>query len=245
MNQYISKISVIAALVMTTSALRSADQEACVPRVESEFKGKAIGITDGDTIRVLTEDHRAVSVRLEGIDAPEKGQEHGAKATAALKDLVGGREILIKKTGEDRYKRTLAYVYVVGLEVNQQLVEDGWAWHFTKYNCEERYATAEAEARKLKRGLWAHDRPMAPWDYRALKESKPAAAKAPIVAPISPPTPKLVAEPPAKPAVPTARYWLNTSSGVRHNSSCKHFGNTKAGRFCGPDDGKGCGICGG
>ncbi|MEI6539873.1 MAG: hypothetical protein WCO86_10165 [Planctomycetota bacterium] len=40
-------------------------------------------------------------------------------------------------------------------------------------------------------------------------------------------------------------YWLNTSSNVGHNSSCKWFKNTKSGRSCGANDGKGCGICGG
>ena len=40
-------------------------------------------------------------------------------------------------------------------------------------------------------------------------------------------------------------YWLNTSSGVRHNQRCEHFQKTKKGRLCGPDEGKPCGICGG
>lgn len=31
-------------------------------------------------------------------------------------------------------------------------------------------------------------------------------------------------------------YWLNVSSGVRHNSTCEHFGQTKRGRSCGPDE---------
>lgn len=47
-----------------------------------------------------------------------------------------------------------------------------------------------------------------------------------------------------KPAAATA-YWLNTSSGVRHNSSCKWFEKTKRGRYCTADDGKPCGECGG
>jgi hypothetical protein len=40
-------------------------------------------------------------------------------------------------------------------------------------------------------------------------------------------------------------YWLNTSSNVRHNSTCQHYRNTKRGRACGPNEGKPCGICGG
>ena len=40
-------------------------------------------------------------------------------------------------------------------------------------------------------------------------------------------------------------HWLNTSSGVRHNKSCRWFGNTKNGRYCRPDEGRACKQCGG
>lgn len=40
-------------------------------------------------------------------------------------------------------------------------------------------------------------------------------------------------------------HWINTSSGVRHNRSCRWFGNTKNGRYCRPDEGRPCGQCGG
>lgn len=42
-----------------------------------------------------------------------------------------------------------------------------------------------------------------------------------------------------------AVYWLNTSSNVRHNRSCKWYNNTKRGRPCTKSEGKACGICGG
>jgi hypothetical protein len=65
---------------------------------------------------------------------------------------------------------------------------------------------------------------------------------APIQAAVS--RPSTSAEPAAvKPEA--ARYWLNTSSNVRHNSSCKWFDNTKRGRFCSAAEGKPCGECGG
>lgn len=41
------------------------------------------------------------------------------------------------------------------------------------------------------------------------------------------------------------QFWLNTDSNVRHNRNCKHFGSTKIGRYCGPNDGKACRTCGG
>lgn len=38
-------------------------------------------------------------------------------------------------------------------------------------------------------------------------------------------------------------YWI-TTSGKRHNKSCRYY-KTAKGRFCGPADGSACGICGG
>jgi hypothetical protein len=39
-------------------------------------------------------------------------------------------------------------------------------------------------------------------------------------------------------------HWLTLSSGVRHNSTCRWFKNSK-GRMCGPDEGRACKVCGG
>ncbi len=41
------------------------------------------------------------------------------------------------------------------------------------------------------------------------------------------------------------RHWLNTNSGVRHNSSCRWYSNTKDGRACAKHEGRACKICGG
>jgi septal ring factor EnvC (AmiA/AmiB activator) len=39
-------------------------------------------------------------------------------------------------------------------------------------------------------------------------------------------------------------YWITISSGVRHNSSCRYYMNSK-GRPCGPNEGRPCKLCGG
>lgn len=41
------------------------------------------------------------------------------------------------------------------------------------------------------------------------------------------------------------RYWINSKSGVRHNSGCRWFGNTTHGYYTQERVGRACGICGG
>ncbi len=196
---------------------------AAPPKVIEEITGKVIGVTDGDTIKVLV-NKESITVRLEGIDAPESKQSFGNKSKQALSDIVFGKEVTIKKTGDDRYGRTLGVVMIGDVDANSKMIEDGWAWHFTKYNDEERLAELEEEARAEKRGLWADPNPLAPWEFRARKKS-------PETNPDSSTSEK--------------KYWLNTSSNVRHNERCENFQKTKKGRLCEPTEGKACGICGG
>jgi len=198
---------------------------AAPPQVVEEFTGKVIGVTDGDTVKVLV-NKETITVRLEGIDAPEAKQSYGTKAKQALSEFVFGKTVTVKKTGTDRYGRTLGVIVAGDVDVNARLVEDGWAWHFKRYNDEQRLAKLEEQARKARRGLWADDKPLSPWEFRARQRTPQAEATKPATG-------------------EKALFWLNTSSGVRHNQRCEHFQKTKKGRLCGPNEGRACGICGG
>jgi endonuclease YncB( thermonuclease family) len=132
----------------------------------------------GDMLQLMR-DKETITIRLEGIDAPEKNQSFGDKAKAALAAMTSGKTVTIKKTSADKYGRIIGYVVADGVEVNAKLVEDGFAWHFKKYNDEKRFAELELQARQAKRGLWSEANPLPPWDYRALPKtpgaSNPAA----------------------------------------------------------------------
>ena len=192
------------------------------PKVIEELTGKVVAVTDGDTIKVLV-NNATVKVRLEGIDAPEAMQSFGNQSKEALAKLVAGKTVTIRKTGTDKYQRTLGYVMVDGVDANARLVQDGWAWHYKKYNSEQRYADLEDAAQAAKKGLWADANPLQPWEFRARKSSPVQAVDGKT----------------------DGEFWLNTSSIVRHNRTCEYFKNTKSGRFCGANEGKPCGQCGG
>jgi len=74
--------------------------------VAEDFSGKVVGISDGDTIRVMHEG-RAERVRLWGIDAPESGQPWGTRAKQFTGDVAFGKTVTVRVRDIDRYKRTV------------------------------------------------------------------------------------------------------------------------------------------
>jgi micrococcal nuclease len=118
---------IAAATTILVAGLLTAAQ----PRVASEFAGRVIGVSDGDTARVLV-GTQSVTVRLEAIDAPETGQAFGNRSKQALSAIVFGKTVTVRKTGEDRFGRTLGFIFVDVINANAKMVEDGWAWHYKK-----------------------------------------------------------------------------------------------------------------
>jgi micrococcal nuclease len=125
-----------------------------------------VKIADGDTLTLLV-GKTQVKVRLDGIDTPERVQPFGRKAGQALAKTVFGKVVQVDDLGKDRYGRTLGIVRLDERNINLELVQEGWAWWYRKYAPKTKeLATAEAAARKAKRGLWADPKPIPPWDWR-------------------------------------------------------------------------------
>ncbi len=133
---------------------------------------KCVGVTDGDTVRVLA-GRRMLKVRLFGIDCPERGQDFGRKAKQFTSSLVFGKQVRLQSQGKDRYDRTIAWVWVDDVCVNKELVRNGLAWWYRKYAPHEwELSTLEAKARKARIGLWSMPKPIPPWEYRKSQRHK-------------------------------------------------------------------------
>jgi endonuclease YncB( thermonuclease family) len=144
------------------------------PYLAWAWSGKVISIADGDTITVLR-DKEQVRIRLYGIDCPEGGQAFGKKAKQFTSSMVFGKVVEVESVDIDRYGRTVALVTVFQRLVNEELVNAGFAWIYTRY-CDrpicERWKVLEYEAREAKRGLWSEPNPVPPWEYRKKKRSQ-------------------------------------------------------------------------
>ncbi len=110
---------------------------------QAQWSGKVVGVKDGDTIEVMRES-RAVTIRLSGIDAPEKGQPFGQAAKYLASDLCFGKTVTVEAAGTDKYGRTLAQVILPdGRNLEQELVRLGFAWHYKQYSSDSHLAALE------------------------------------------------------------------------------------------------------
>lgn len=135
----------------------------------NEIRARVVGITDGDTITVLTEQRREMRVRLAEIDAPERRQSFGDRAREMLSQIVFERQVRIVANGTDRNRRVIGRVFVGSLDVNAEMVRRGGAWVFRRYSDDPMLLRLEAEARSTRRGIWAlpDAQRLPPWEWRS------------------------------------------------------------------------------
>jgi endonuclease YncB( thermonuclease family) len=123
---------------------------------------------DGDSLTL-----NGAEVRLFGIDAPELNQSCGSnageypcgrEARDALGSLLRNKIISCKSFETDRYGRAVSVCWDGKLEINNEMVRQGWAIAYFRHATA--YARAQKEARAARRGIWRGRFEM-PENYRA------------------------------------------------------------------------------
>ncbi|RLJ01247.1 MAG: hypothetical protein DRP10_04455 [Candidatus Aenigmatarchaeota archaeon] len=112
-------------------------------------------VIDGDTVKLQTGE----TVRLLGINAPEKGQVYYKESASRLRELIEGKKVFLEKDVEDKdkYGRLLRYIFLNGENINVKLVREGLATVYiispnVKYETELR--EAENKAKNSKINIW-------------------------------------------------------------------------------------------
>lgn len=129
-------------------------------------------VHDGDTVTCADERGASHKIRLVGIDAPESDQAYGGAARTALAAKVAGRAVRVDGRGHDQHGRLLGTLFLDGRDINREMVAEGWAWVFGGFAPDDELVAVEAEARRLRRGLWADPRPQAPAEWRHAHPSR-------------------------------------------------------------------------
>ena len=141
-------------------------------------EGRVVGVTDGDTIKVLDATKTQHVVRLGSIDAPERAQPFGRAAKEGLSTMVFDRRVEARCWKRDRHGREVCGVFVGARDVALEMVRDGYAWHYKEFEREQSaedraaYARTEAEARAARRGLWREPGAIPPWQWRNERRSR-------------------------------------------------------------------------
>lgn len=144
-----------------------------------ELRGRSTVISDGDSFHL----HTGVRIRLWGIDAPELRQScplpHGRSwpcgefARERLREIIDRRALACERMGAS-YSRVVAqcWVWVAHrsrwLDVQAEMVVTGHALDDPRYS-HGAYAAIEAEARALRRAIWAgypEHQLVTPWIWR-------------------------------------------------------------------------------
>ena len=124
-------------------------------------------VVDGDTITVLIDGIKE-TVRFIGIDTPEVvdprklvqcfGREASEKTKALLTNQTVTLVVDPTQGNRDKYNRLLRYVFLGDVNINQQLLQEGYAHEYTyrlPYAYQTEFTQAERAAREGKKGLWA------------------------------------------------------------------------------------------
>lgn len=80
--------------------------------------------------------------------------------------LPFGKVVTPQTYGHDKFKRTIGDMILSdGMNLNQELVKQGW-WWYRKYAPGETVLEGlEKDAREAKKELWADPQPVPPWEY--------------------------------------------------------------------------------
>ncbi len=141
----------------------------CLPCVsvpaDMAFRANVLEIISADVLLLKKSNGEIVTVKLSGIDCPKTGQSYFIKARLFASQRVLGREVMVKlDTGSSESGQPLAVTILYNEEglqrsLNSELLEAGMArWSAPLSPADSTLGEIEAEARKLRRGLWADPR---------------------------------------------------------------------------------------
>lgn len=137
-------------------------------------------VQDGDSFVAIIGRGERLTIRIAGIDAPERTQPWADAARRQLREQLEGHAFTLHPIKADPYGRLVARVtrpantgdVRASVDVALTQLTAGAAWYFERYESDLppadriRYREAADSARRNRRGLWSEPTPQAPWLFR-------------------------------------------------------------------------------
>jgi micrococcal nuclease len=95
---------------------------------------------DGDTLEV-----RSMTIRLQGVAAPELDEPGGAAAAAAMREIVERQQVHCLLDGTSTHGRCVASCYIGALDIGWEIIRQGYARDCPRFSG-FRYLDAELAA---------------------------------------------------------------------------------------------------
>lgn len=143
---------------------------------QRKFGGTVVDVVDGKTVVVELQAGNRLTFELQYIEVPEPEQQLHQTVREHLRQMVGGKTVECVARGVNENK-TLGQLFVGGVDVSQQMIRDGAAWHVSPEKTGqavaegEVYQNNEALAKREKRGVWSIENLRPAWEFRAQKDA--------------------------------------------------------------------------
>jgi len=145
------------------------------------FVGEVVKVVDGDTLWVRCKNGSLYKIRILGVDTPEtycKNNPYeyrtydgtpitnttylklwGYRAKEYVENMVKNKEVIVVfdriSPKRDRYNRYLAYIFVDGRDLGENLIINGYARvYHSQFELLDRYLEYEEYAKRHRIGLW-------------------------------------------------------------------------------------------
>lgn len=163
-NNVLGAVLIVVVLVLT----------AVTAYPQSAFSGRVVEVLDGKTFVMEVSNARITGV-LKCIEVPESDQQLSAEVKDHLAALVLNKNAEFKPLGFNS-QSTIGKLTVNGVDIGQQMLRDGAAWHDPEQkngqSSAERvlYEQNEQQAKVDNLGIWGLPDLKPAWEFRAAKE---------------------------------------------------------------------------
>ena len=159
--------------------------------VNFKIKGRIKKIEDGDTIVLIGANKMKFKIRFSDMDTPEikhkaftrpckkiparLGQPGGQAALSALEELISVKDRVTAECYEvDIYGRPVCHIFKDKMNVNLEMIKNGWGWLPKEENWirDPMSAELENEAKTQKKGAWGLPNQVSPKIWRKEKWEK-------------------------------------------------------------------------
>jgi endonuclease YncB( thermonuclease family) len=143
---------------------------------QRKLGGTVVEVVDGKTVVLEVQAGNRLTFELQYIEIPEPEQQLHQTVREHLQQMVGGKAVECVARGITE-NRTLGQIFVNGVDVSQQMLRDGAAWHIAPVKSGqaaaegEVYQNNETLAKMEKRGVWAIENLLPAWEFRAQKQT--------------------------------------------------------------------------